>query len=108
MRITWNGRGLSKRNLKKKTKVKKERILLKLFHLLHLHPLLLLQVQVQNPLQENIDVKFELPMYDSEVNAKRLDNWVRQMEVYYSVQQIKDKATQVKLASLCLLGTTII
>jgi hypothetical protein len=29
-----------------------------------------------------LDVKFEFPMYDSEVNAKRLDNWVRKMEVY--------------------------
>jgi hypothetical protein len=27
-----------------------------------------------------LDVKFELPMYDGEVNAKRLDNWVRKME----------------------------
>jgi hypothetical protein len=35
-----------------------------------------------------------------EVNAERLDNWVRQMEVYCSVQQIKDEATQIKLASL--------
>jgi hypothetical protein len=33
-----------------------------------------------------LDVKFELPMYDGEVNAERLDNWVRQMEVYCSVQ----------------------
>jgi hypothetical protein len=37
-----------------------------------------------------LDVKFELPIYDGEVNAERLDNWVRQMEVYCSVQQIKD------------------
>jgi hypothetical protein len=35
-----------------------------------------------------LDVKFELPMYDGEVNAERLDNWVIQMEVYCSVQQI--------------------
>jgi hypothetical protein len=48
----------------------------------------------------NIDVKFELPMYDGEVNAERLDNWVRRMEVYCSVQQIKDEATQIKLALL--------
>jgi hypothetical protein len=33
-----------------------------------------------------LDVKFELPMYDGEVNAERLDNWVRRMEVYCSVQ----------------------
>jgi hypothetical protein len=51
-----------------------------------------------------LDVKFELPMYDGEVNVERLDNWVRQMEVYYSVQQINDDATQIKLASLRLLS----
>jgi hypothetical protein len=47
-------------------------------------------------------------MYDGEVNAERLDNWVRQMEVYCSVQLIKDEATQIKLASLRLVGTTLI
>jgi hypothetical protein len=55
-----------------------------------------------------LDVKFKLPMYDGEVNAKRLDNWVRHMEVYCSVQQIKNEATQIKLASLSLVGTTLI
>jgi hypothetical protein len=40
-----------------------------------------------------LDVKFELPMYDGEVNVERLDNWVRQMEVYCSVKQIKNEAT---------------
>jgi hypothetical protein len=54
------------------------------------------------------DVKFELPMYDGEVNAERLDNWVKQMEVYCSVQQIKDEETQIKLALLRLAGTTLI
>jgi hypothetical protein len=33
-----------------------------------------------------LDVKFELPIYDGEVNAETLDNWVRQMDVYCSVQ----------------------
>jgi hypothetical protein len=55
-----------------------------------------------------LDVKFELPIYDGEVNVERLDNWVRQMDVYCSVQQIKDEATQIKLASLRLVGTTLI
>jgi hypothetical protein len=55
-----------------------------------------------------LDVKFEFPMYDGEVNAKRLDKWVIHMEVYCSVQQIKDEATQIKLASLRLAGTTLI
>jgi hypothetical protein len=55
-----------------------------------------------------LDVKFEIPIYDGEVNAEKLDNWIRQMEVYCSVQQIKDEATQIKLACLRLAGTTLI
>ena len=55
-----------------------------------------------------LDLKFELPMYDGEVNDERLDNWVRQMEFYCSVQKIKDEATQIKLALLRLAGKTLI
>ena len=55
-----------------------------------------------------LDVKFELPIYDGEVNVEKLDNWIRQMEGYCSVQQIKDEATQIKLESLRLAGTTLI
>jgi hypothetical protein len=55
-----------------------------------------------------IDVKFELPIYDGEFNIERLNTWVRQMEVYCSVKQIKYKATQIKLASLRITGTTLI
>ena len=47
-------------------------------------------------------------MYDGEVNAERLDNRVTQMDFYFSVQQIKNEATQIKLASLRLAGTTLI
>ena len=55
-----------------------------------------------------LDVKFKLPMYDGEVNVQRLENWIRHMEVYCSVQQIKYESTQIKLASLRLPGTTLI
>jgi hypothetical protein len=55
-----------------------------------------------------LEVKFELPMYDGEINAERLDNWARQMEFYCSVKKIKDEATWIKLASLRLVGTTLI
>jgi hypothetical protein len=55
-----------------------------------------------------LDVKFELPMYDGEFNAKRIDNWVKHMKFYCSVQQIKYEETQIKLASLCLADTTLI
>jgi hypothetical protein len=47
-------------------------------------------------------------MYDGEVNAERLDKWVRQIEVYCSVQKIKDEATEIKFASLRLAGTSLI
>lgn len=33
-----------------------------------------------------LDVKFELPKYNGEVDAENLDNWVRKIEVYCSVQ----------------------
>ena len=29
-----------------------------------------------------LDVKFELPVYDGEMNPEKLDNWVKQLEVY--------------------------
>jgi hypothetical protein len=55
-----------------------------------------------------LDVKFELPVYNGEVNAEKLHNWVRQMEVYCSVQKINDEATKIKLTSLRLAGTSLI
>jgi hypothetical protein len=55
-----------------------------------------------------LDLKFELSMYDGEGNVERLDNWVRKMKVYCSVDQIKYEATQIKLASLHLAGTILI
>jgi hypothetical protein len=55
-----------------------------------------------------LDVKCVFPMYYSEVNAEKLGNWVRQMEVYCNVKQNKDEATEIILASLRLEGTTLI
>jgi len=37
-----------------------------------------------------IDVKFDLPMYNGEVNAKKLDNWIRQLEVYCRIQNLQE------------------
>jgi hypothetical protein len=51
-----------------------------------------------------LDVKIVFPMYDGEVNAKKLGNWVRQMEVYCNVQKIKYEATKIRLASLHIEG----
>jgi hypothetical protein len=35
-----------------------------------------------------LDIKFELPLYNGEVNAEKLDNWIRQIEVYSRIQKI--------------------
>ena len=32
-----------------------------------------------------LDVKFDLPIYDGELNAEKLDNWIRQINVYCRV-----------------------
>jgi hypothetical protein len=38
-----------------------------------------------------VDIKFEFPMYNAEVNAEKLDNFIRQIEVYYRIQRIQDE-----------------
>ena len=32
-----------------------------------------------------LDVKFELPIYNGDVDAEKLDNWIKQLEVYCRV-----------------------
>jgi len=41
-----------------------------------------------------LDINFELPMYNGEVNAEKLDNWVHQIKVYCRIQRIKDDETK--------------
>jgi hypothetical protein len=40
-----------------------------------------------------LDVKLEFPTYDGELNAEKLDNWIKKIEVYCRVQRIMDEAT---------------
>jgi hypothetical protein len=49
-----------------------------------------------------------LPIYNGEVNAENLDNWIRQIEVYSRIQKIQDDETKIQLASLRLDGSTLI
>jgi hypothetical protein len=56
----------------------------------------------------NLDVKFELPLYDGELNAENLDNWIRQNEVYCMIQKIIDEETMIQLASLKMGGTALV
>lgn len=55
-----------------------------------------------------LDVKFELPMYNGEFYSEKLDNWVKKMEVYCSVQQITEDEVKIRLASLPLTVTSLI
>jgi hypothetical protein len=56
----------------------------------------------------NLDIKFELPIYNGEVNAEKLDNWIRQIEVYCRIQKIQDDETKIQLASLRLDSAALI
>jgi hypothetical protein len=90
MKITWNVRNQIWVNIQRE-KVKRERILLRFLSSppssppaspsssssssksnakKHVH-----KHKNEMPLVK-LDVKFELPIYDGEVNAERLDNWV--------------------------------
>lgn len=44
-----------------------------------------LPLDLTNPLLK-LDVKFDFPMYNGELDAERLDNWVKQIEVYCRIQ----------------------
>ena len=37
-----------------------------------------------------LDVKFELPIYNGDLDAEKLDNWIKQLEVYCRVKGIND------------------
>jgi hypothetical protein len=54
------------------------------------------------------DVKFDLPIYDGELNAEKLDNWIKKIEVYCKVQNIVDDIAKIKLASLLLGGIALV
>lgn len=55
-----------------------------------------------------LEVKFDLPMYDGEVNAKKLDFWIKKIEVFCRVHEILDDRTKIQLATLKLGGSTLI
>ena len=55
-----------------------------------------------------LDVKFDLPIYDGELNAEKLDNWIRQIDVYCRVQSINSDKSKIQLANLRLKGTALV
>jgi len=42
-----------------------------------------------------LDVKFDFPIYDGELNANKLDNWIRQIDVYFKVQNIDSDKSKI-------------
>jgi hypothetical protein len=55
-----------------------------------------------------LDVNFEFPLYDGELNAEKLDNWIKQIEVYCGIHKIIDEETMIQLASLKMGGTALV
>jgi len=55
-----------------------------------------------------LDVKFDLPMFNGESNAEKLNNWIRQIEIYYRIQQIKEDEAKIQLASLQLSSIALV
>ena len=39
-------------------------------------------------------------MFNGEVNADKLDNWIQQLEVYLRIHNLQDDDTKIQLASL--------
>ena len=43
-----------------------------------------------------LDVKFELPMYNGEVNVEKLDNWIFQLEIYCRIQNLQEDDIKIQ------------
>jgi hypothetical protein len=54
-----------------------------------------------------VDVNFDFLTYDGELNAK-LDNWVKQIEVYCTIQKIIQDTSRIQLANLRLIDIALI
>jgi hypothetical protein len=47
-----------------------------------------------------LDPNFDFPMYNEELNANKLDNWMKKVEVYCRVQIIMEEDEKLQLATL--------
>jgi len=47
-----------------------------------------------------LDVKFDFQIYDGELNADKLDNWIRKIDVYCRVQKVDLERKKIHLANL--------
>jgi len=53
-------------------------------------------------------VNFDFPIYDGDLNAEKLDNWIRQIDVYCRVQNLDSERKKIQLASLRLGGIALV
>ena len=47
-------------------------------------------------------------MFNGEVKAEKLDNWIRKLEVYLRIQNFHDDETKIQLASLRMEGVALV
>ena len=47
-------------------------------------------------------------MFNGEVNVEKIDKWIRQLEVYFRIQNFHDDDTKIQLASLRTEGATLV
>ena len=47
-------------------------------------------------------------MYNGEVNAEKLDNWIRHLEVYCKIKNLQEGDINIQLASLIMEGATLV
>ena len=47
-------------------------------------------------------------MYNSEVNATKLDNWIRKLEVYCRIKNLQEDDIKIQLSSLRMEGATLV
>ena len=47
-------------------------------------------------------------MYNGEVNAKKFDNWIRQLEVYCIIHNLQEDYIKTQLDSLIMEGATLV
>ena len=47
-------------------------------------------------------------MYNGEVNAEKLDKWIRKLEVYNRIQNLQEDDIKIQLASLRLEGAALV
>ena len=54
------------------------------------------------------DIKFDFSTYNGELNVNNINDWIRQIEVYFRIQKLSYEKEKIQLATFRLGGTTLI